>query len=184
MQSLVGDSGQVLGVLGWAGIHDLLLMLQCWRQDVNGGCVWNRTVSCLATKRGEVGLVMLASTREWACRQAVNFLQSALILVQSKLSILRAVDQLEPSLTWEWLSTKAYLDWFKQLVFSALPAVSVQFWVHYYINELINIYIYIYVDLSLSSKFRPPHEVPPSHILIINALLDANAESFTCTPRC
>ena len=35
------------------------------------------------------------------------------------------------------------------------------------------------VDLSLSSKFRPPHEVPPGHILtnlIINWLLDVNAD--------
>ena len=32
-------------------------------------------------------------------RQAVNFLKGALILVQSKLSILRAVDKHEPSLT-------------------------------------------------------------------------------------
>ena len=32
-------------------------------------------------------------------RQAVNFLKCALILVQSKLSILRAVDKHEPSLT-------------------------------------------------------------------------------------
>ena len=33
------------------------------------------------------------------------------MLVQSKLSILRAVDKHEPSLAWEWLWTKAILDW-------------------------------------------------------------------------
>ena len=37
MPSLVGDSGQVLGVLGWAltRIRNLLLVLQCCRQDVS-----------------------------------------------------------------------------------------------------------------------------------------------------
>ena len=35
MPSLVGDSGQLLGVLGWAltRIHNLQLVLQCCRQD-------------------------------------------------------------------------------------------------------------------------------------------------------
>ena len=37
MPSLVGDSGQLLGVLGWAltRIHNLQLALQCCRQDVS-----------------------------------------------------------------------------------------------------------------------------------------------------
>ena len=37
MPSLVGDSGQVLGLLGWAltRIHYLPLVLQCCRQDVS-----------------------------------------------------------------------------------------------------------------------------------------------------
>ena len=37
MPSLVGDSGQVLRVLGWAltRIHNLLLVLQCCKQDIS-----------------------------------------------------------------------------------------------------------------------------------------------------
>ena len=37
MPSLVDDSGQVLGVLGWAltRMHNLPLVLQCCRQDVS-----------------------------------------------------------------------------------------------------------------------------------------------------
>ena len=37
MPSLFGDSGQVLGVLGWAStrIHNLPLVLQCCRQDMS-----------------------------------------------------------------------------------------------------------------------------------------------------
>ena len=37
MLSLVGDSGQVLGVLGWAltRIRNLPLVLQCYRQDMS-----------------------------------------------------------------------------------------------------------------------------------------------------
>ena len=47
MPSLVGDGGQVLRVLGWAltRIRNLSLVLQ-----YDGGCVWNRAVSCLANK--------------------------------------------------------------------------------------------------------------------------------------
>jgi len=37
MSSLVGDSGQVLGVLGWTltRIFNLPLVLQCCRQDIS-----------------------------------------------------------------------------------------------------------------------------------------------------
>ena len=40
LPSLVGDSGQVLGVLGWAltrirNLRNLLLVLQCCRQDIS-----------------------------------------------------------------------------------------------------------------------------------------------------
>ena len=61
--SLAGDSGQVLGVQGWAltRMRNLSLVLHSATQ---GSCVWNRAVSCLATQGEEVGLVMLASTRE------------------------------------------------------------------------------------------------------------------------
>ena len=52
MPSLVGDRGQVLRVLGWAltRICNLSLVLYCATQGScqNGGCVWNRAVSCLA----------------------------------------------------------------------------------------------------------------------------------------
>ena len=42
MPSLVGDSGQVLGVLGWVltRMCNLPLVLQCCRH-FNSGCVWN-----------------------------------------------------------------------------------------------------------------------------------------------
>ena len=51
MPSLVGDCGQVLQVLGWAltRICNLSLVLHSGMQVRNGGCVWNRAVSCLAT---------------------------------------------------------------------------------------------------------------------------------------
>ena len=51
MPSLVGDIGQVLGVLGWAltRIHNLPLVLQCCRQDISTVAVRNRAVSCLLT---------------------------------------------------------------------------------------------------------------------------------------
>ena len=37
MSSLVGDSGQVLGALGWAltRMRNLLLVLQCCKQDIS-----------------------------------------------------------------------------------------------------------------------------------------------------
>ena len=44
MLSLVGDSGQVLGVLGWAltRIRNLPLVLQCYRQDMSVVAVCGR----------------------------------------------------------------------------------------------------------------------------------------------
>ena len=62
MPSLVGDHGQVFRVLGWA-----LTRIYRWYytsvEKKAEECVWNRAVSCLAI---EMGLVMLASTRERA----------------------------------------------------------------------------------------------------------------------
>ena len=44
-------------------------------------CVQSRTVSCLSTLEGDVGLAMYASTCEWTPpTQGVNFLRWALIL--------------------------------------------------------------------------------------------------------
>ena len=47
MPSLVGDSGQVLGILGWAltGIRKLPFVLQCCRNEMVTDCVWNRAAS-------------------------------------------------------------------------------------------------------------------------------------------
>ena len=55
-----------------------------------------------------MGLAMCACSRSPSRRQAVNFLKCALILVQSKLSILRAVDQHERSLTLRVALNKSY----------------------------------------------------------------------------
>ena len=62
--------------------------------------------------RGGASNVCLDSWMSSSRRQTVNFLKYSLILVQSKLSILREVYKHEPSL-WEWLWVKAYLDWSK-----------------------------------------------------------------------
>ena len=53
MPSLVGDSGQVLGVQGWDStrMHNLPLVLQCLRQDISAVGVGGRAVSCRATLR-------------------------------------------------------------------------------------------------------------------------------------
>ena len=61
MPSLAGDSGQVLGVQNAQFIVGATLS---YPSELNGGCVWNRAMSCLVTQGGEVGLVMLASTHE------------------------------------------------------------------------------------------------------------------------
>ena len=67
MPSLAGDSGQVLGVQGWAltRMRNLSLVLHSaiqgsWTVAVGGTEPW----VVLATQGGEVGIVMFASTRE------------------------------------------------------------------------------------------------------------------------
>ena len=69
MPSLVGDSGQVLGVQGWDStrMHNLPLVLQCLRQDISAVGVGGRAelqshsqarlmfVNC--SQNGQLGLV-------------------------------------------------------------------------------------------------------------------------------
>ena len=66
MPSLVGDGGQVLQVLGWAltTIRNLLLV---GYSQAKGAVQWlcvEQSRELFSDIRGEVGLVMLASTRE------------------------------------------------------------------------------------------------------------------------
>ena len=103
MPSLAGDSGQVLGVQGWAStrMRNLSLVLHSatqgsWTVAVGGTEPW----VVLATQGGEVGLVRLASTRErappvdklWSFKSVHHFV--AVKVVHSKSS-----DKLESSLT-------------------------------------------------------------------------------------
>ena len=66
MPNLVGDSDQVHGVLGRAltRIHNLLLVLQCCRQDISTVLCVEQSSELLTDIRGEVGLAMYASTCE------------------------------------------------------------------------------------------------------------------------
>ena len=66
--SLVGNSGQVLGVLGWVltRICNLPLVLQCYRLDISTVAVCGAEQWAVYRQRGEVGLGMYASTCEWA----------------------------------------------------------------------------------------------------------------------
>ena len=52
MPSLAGDRGQVLRVLGWALTENMQFIVGAtlsYPRELNGGCVLNRAVSCLAT---------------------------------------------------------------------------------------------------------------------------------------
>ena len=131
LHGLVGDSGQVLGV-HHAGLGHLTRMhiftikvIQCRRQDIS-------TVALCGTElwvvyRGEVGVAMHPSSCEWAPPvDKLWIFFFALILVQWKLSILRAVDKHEPSLTLRVALNKSYprLIW-NTMVFRTITAVSV-----------------------------------------------------------
>ena len=60
MQSVAGDCGLVLRVLGFNwNMQFVVDATHQYTRKLNSGCVWNRAVSCLPTyEGGEVGLAM------------------------------------------------------------------------------------------------------------------------------